>query len=280
MKSLTSSTESSFPDKPRRGKIQPLSIVSNQQIANNIWEMVIQWDDSPVQPGSFLEIIPNGNNAFTLRRPISITDVNSSDSGQSSLTMLYRVVGSGTVALSKLVSGEKLNVLGPLGHGFPLPKGSPGNQLLIGGGIGIPPLYYLAKILHGQGHKLYFQLGLKSKTEQFWADKFTSLGAVDWATDDGSFGLKGNVSKLPSPILDGSNALPFQTVYSCGPLPMLRWVKEKWSETIPTYCSFEERMACGVGACYGCAGGLGEKHNKPWRVCKDGPVFLANEVTL
>ncbi|OKL50525.1 dihydroorotate dehydrogenase electron transfer subunit [Boudabousia marimammalium] len=257
-----------------------LPVVSNRQIADSIWELVFTWNGSPVPPGTFVMVKPALAKDLPLGRPISVADM--ADDG-STLTIIYRVVGVGTAALSQLTPGTEVTVLGPLGQGFPLQiEGAEGDSadsrraLLVGGGVGIPPLYLLGRRLKELGWELSFQLGLRGEHEIFWADKYADLGTVHWATDDGSAGTHGTVAQI---VLPETEAHP-DAVHACGPLPMLRHVKERWMDTCPTFVSVEQRMACGVGACYACVIPNPQDPEHQHRICYDGPVFAAAEVTL
>jgi NAD(P)H-flavin reductase len=206
-----------------------------------------------------------------LPRPISICEI---DKENKQLRVVYRVTGenTGTEQFSKLVSGDEIEILGPLGNGFPLKEKK---AFLIGGGIGIPPMLELAKQLDAEK-----QIVVGYRDELFLTEELSENGEVYVATEDGSAGTKGNV-------LDAirENGLTADIIYACGPTPMLRALKTYAEENnIECYISMEERMACGIGACLACVCKSKEKdhhtnvHNK--RICKDGPVFLATEVDL
>ena len=193
--------------------------------------------------------------------------------------MVYRVAGAGTEEFSHLKAGDTIDVLGPLGNGFTLREGK--KAFLIGGGIGIPPMLELAKELSLVTGRENIQAVLGYRDSQmFLKEEFEQYGPVYVATEDGSFGTKGNV-------LDAirENALDAQVIYACGPTPMLRALKAYAKEQgMECWLSLEEKMACGVGACLACVcrskevDGHSHVHNK--RVCKDGPVFLADEIEL
>ena len=267
---------------------------SNRQIADSIWEMVIIWDGRVVPPGTFVMVQPASMTSMPLGRPISVADV--AEDG-STLTIIYRVVGTGTAALTKVTAGGRVTVLGPLGKGFPV--GSPAHSqpedadcatvdasgtasaerphaLLIGGGVGIPPLYLLGRTLVSQGWQVTFHLGVRGAHEVFWHDRFSALGQVCFATDDGTAGVHGTVAQIGFPA-----DAPFPSaVHACGPLPMLRYVQNHWGPICPTYVSVEQRMACGVGACYACVIPDAQNPDHQHRICYDGPVFAAEEVVL
>lgn len=205
-----------------------------------------------------------------LPRPISICEIDKED---KSLHLVYRVAGKGTEEFSQMQTGMHLDVLGPLGNGFPLKKKK---AFLIGGGIGIPPILELAKQLDCEKQIV---LGYRN-SDMFLLDDFKKQGKVYVATEDGSYGVQGNV-------LDAirENGLDAEIIYACGPTPMLRALKAYAAENkIECWISMEEKMACGIGACLACVCKSKEVdahtnvHNK--RVCKEGPVFAAEEVEL
>ncbi len=220
-------------------------------------------------PGQFVSLYCNQGDKL-LPRPISLCEI---DGDKGLLRLVYRVVGAGTKEFSQYQEGDTVEVLGPLGNGFPL-EGK--NPILIGGGIGIPPMLQLMKQLSGDATVV---LGYRDDN-LFLKGEFEKYGTVVIATDDGSVGTKGTV-------IDAMKACDVtgDVIYSCGPTPMLRGVKAFGLEKeIPTYISMEEKMACGVGACLACVCQSSEvdHHSKVnnKRVCKDGPVFLSTEVEL
>ena len=233
-------------------------IVSNRQLTANVFEMVLESpNDAGLRPGQFVDIKIDG---FYLRRPISVCDADG-----SSFKLIYKTVGRGTDRLSSMSAGEKLDVLLGLGNGYELEK-SGDAPLLLGGGVGVPPLYYLARMLKKQGKDVHVVLGFNSADEIFYENEFKELGCnVAVTTADGSYGIKGFVT----------DALPenYSHVYTCGPEPMLKAVY-KSTNTSGQY-SFEERMGCGFGACMGCSCKTitGFK-----RICKDGPVLFKEEI--
>ena len=196
-----------------------------------------------------------------LRRPISVNDW-----GENSLTLIYKVVGHGTEQMAQLPAGTRLDVLTGLGNGYNTTV-SGDHPVLVGGGVGVPPLYGLCKALLAQGKHPAVVLGFNKASEIFLADEFRDLGvAVHIATADGSVGTQGFVT-------DVLKALPYSYFYACGPLPMFK-AMEKVVSTAGQY-SMEERMGCGFGACMGCS--IQTKSGAK-RVCKDGPVFPREEV--
>lgn len=241
-------------------KQEIFEIVSNIKIAENIYEMVLSGDTAEItKPGQFINIKLEG---FFLRRPISVCDFN-----EKTITIIYKVVGNGTEFMAELVSGDKLDVLVGLGNGFDTTK-SGDSPVLIGGGVGVPPMYNLCKKLVNEGKKVSVILGFNTKTEIFYEDKFKDLGAkVYVATADGTYGTKGFVT-------DVLKDLEYSYFYTCGPLPMFKAI-ESIVKTSGQY-SFEERMGCGFGACMGCSC---KTKYKNIRICKDGPV-LEREVIV
>ncbi len=235
-------------------------IISNECIAADIYKMVLSGDTSEfTKPGQFLNVKLEG---FYLRRPISVCDWD-----ETTVTIIYKVVGNGTLCMSKLKSGEKLDILTGLGNGFDTSK-SGQNPVLIGGGVGVPPMYNLCKTLINEGKKVTVILGFNSKQDVFYEDEFTSLGATVFvATADGSYGTKGFVTDVLCDI-------DYSYFYTCGPMPMFKAI-ESIAKTSGQY-SFEERMGCGFGACMGCS--CKTKYGNI-RICKEGPV-LEREVVI
>ena len=236
-----------------------LTIVENEPIARDVRRMTLCGNTEPVRPGQFVNLRLPG---FYLRRPISICDAR-----EDRLTLIYKIVGEGTAAMSALSAGDTLQVLVGLGNGYDLSLA--GDQpLLLGGGVGVPPLYLLARKLRDAGKDVQVVLGFNAADDVFYPDAFAALGCrVAVTTADGSFGRKGFVT----------DALPdaYSYFYTCGPLPMLRAVCAK-TETDGDV-SLEERMGCGFGACMGCSI---QTKNGSKRVCKDGPVFKKSELML
>lgn len=232
-------------------------IVSNTPLTNDVYKMVLFGDTSDItRPGQFVNIALDG---LYLRRPISVCDCD-----DKTLTIIYKVVGSGTEQMSKLQSGE-LDILSGLGNGYDTSVCGD-KPLLIGGGVGVPPLYKLAKTLIKDGKNVSVILGFNKSDEIFYENEFSSLGAnVTVTTVDGSVGVKGFVT----------DALPseYSYVYTCGPEPMLKAVYNK-IQTSGQF-SFEERMGCGFGACMGCS--CKTKYGNK-RICKDGPVLTKEEI--
>ncbi len=237
------------------------SILSNEPLTRDVYRMVLEGDSQWItRPGQFVNIELEG---FYLRRPISI-----SDWSENTITIIYKVVGRGTQVMSQMGVGVKLDILTGLGNGFN-PDAECQKPLLVGGGVGVPPLYRLAKELIAKGRKVSVVLGFNKADEVFYADEFKALGAdVYVSTADGSMGVKGFVTDA---IREAN--IDFDYFYSCGPLPMLKALCgccEQDGEL-----SFEERMGCGFGACMGCSCKTltGNK-----RICKDGPVMKRGEI--
>ncbi len=214
--------------------------------------------------GQFLEI--RTGNAPLLRKPISLFSVE-----DSRVSILYQVKGEGTRNLMAMKAGDPLDAIGPLGRGFTLKKG--GRHLLVGGGIGIAPLYQLGKSLKDLGGEVEFLLGFSCAAGSYGIDLFQEIGPVQIATIDGSLGKKGTVAVL----LENEDLSSTDTIYSCGPEPMLRYV-QGFGELVDTELSLEAYMGCGLGACLSCV--CKTQEGDYARVCKDGPVFNAKEVDL
>ncbi|NWO15209.1 dihydroorotate dehydrogenase electron transfer subunit [Virgibacillus sp.] len=248
---------------------QLLKIKSKQTVALDTVEMVLENKavSQIAVPGQFLHLHVDGH---MLRRPISIADA---DPSVHTVTILFKILGEGTRKLSTYQIGDVIDVLGPNGNGFPLVNATKNSVLIVGGGIGVPPLYYLAKKLTESGVTITAVLGFQSKEHVFYEGKFQELGKTIVVTNDGSYGETGFVTDI------SKEALPsIDEYYSCGPLPMLQAVKECWNN-IPGYLSLEERMGCGVGACFACVIPT-DDHGGYKKICQDGPVFSAEEVQL
>lgn len=234
------------------------SIVENISLTKDVYRMLLEGDISSITaPGQFVNIQLDG---LYLRRPISVCDAEN-----GVLTIIYKVVGVGTEQMSKMQSG-KLDILTGLGNGYDLSK-SGDKPLLIGGGVGVPPLYMLAKKLVALGKKPTVIMGFNNDKEIFYKDEFEKLGCkVIVTTVDGSFGIKGFVTNA----MDG---LDYSYIYTCGPEPMLKAVYN--AASTDGQFSFEERMGCGFGACMGCSCKTlyGNK-----RICRDGPVLVKEEI--
>ena len=233
-------------------------IVENIPLTDCVYKMTLKGDTSAITaPGQFVNILLDG---LFLRRPISVCDVNG-----DLLTIIYKVVGKGTEQMSRMQSGL-LDVLTGLGNGYDLTKAGE-CPVLLGGGVGVPPMYLLCRKLIEQGKKVTVILGFNTAKEVFYADQFLSLGAdVIVTTVDGSFGQKGFVT-------DALQNLSYSYFYTCGPEPMLKAVY-KASKT-SGQMSFEKRMGCGFGACMGCSCKTITGYK---RICKEGPVMEKEEI--
>ena len=233
-------------------------ILSNTPLTSTIYKMVLQGDTSAITaPGQFVNIQLSGR---FLRRPISVCDYDG-----STLTILYKVVGGGTAQMAAMEEGQTLDILTGLGNGYDLSV-SGAHPVLLGGGVGVPPLYRLAKELIAQEKTVSVVLGFNTASEVFYADEFRALGCdVTVTTVDGSYGTKGFVT----------DALPenYTYFYTCGPEPMLKAVYR--AALTSGQMSFEERMGCGFGACMGCSCKTLTGYK---RICKDGPVMRKEEI--
>ena len=237
------------------------TIKQNHPLTADVWRMVLAGDTQWItRPGQFVNIELEG---LYLRRPISINDWD-----EETITIIYKVVGRGTEQMSHMQAGEQLDVLTGLGNGFDTDVECQ-KPLLVGGGVGVPPLYRLAKELIARGRKVSVVLGFNTSKEVFYAEEFRALGVdVYVSTADGSLGTKGFVTDAIR-----ENGIDFDYFYSCGPLPMLKALCD--CTDVKGELSFEERMGCGFGACMGCSCKTltGNK-----RICKEGPVMKREEI--
>lgn len=235
-------------------------IKTNEQIAKNVYRMQLCGDTTGILPGQFVNIRVEGQ---FLRRPISVCNVEQPlNNATQLLTIIYKVVGVGTEAMSRLPIGTQLDVLTVLGNGYDLSKAGD-KPLLVGGGVGVPPMYMLARQLREAGKAVRVILGFNTKNEVFYEEEFRALGCdVTVTTVDGSHGVKGFVTNA----LDGQQSY----YYTCGPLPMIKALLQAAGTNGEV--SMEERMGCGFGACMGCTI---QTTQGPKRVCKEGPVFPA-----
>ncbi len=249
------------------------NILSQERIASDVYSMWLEVGRMAAEaaPGQFVSVYCEDKSRL-LPRPISICEI---DRERLAIRLVYRVVGKGTEEFAGKTAGCQLDVMGPLGNGFPLERGKGKKVFLIGGGIGIPPMLQLAKELDAEK-----QIVAGYRDELFLTEDLKNCGELFLATEDGSAGVKGNV--LDAIAKSGITA---DVIYACGPTPMLRALKTYAGENrIECWLSLEERMACGIGACLACVCRSKEVdehshvHNK--RICKDGPVFLATEVEL
>ena len=249
---------------------------SQKCISENIFDMWIETSLArEAKAGQFISVYPK-NQSTLLPRPISICEA---DVENERLRIVYRVVGKGTDEFSKYQAGESISILGTLGNGFPLEAAKDKRVVLMGGGIGVPPMLETAKRLQGVAKQVVIVMGYRN-SDNFLIEDFKKYGSVYIATEDGSVGTKGNV-------LDAMREKEIDTdvIFACGPMPMLRAIKGYASEKqIQAYISLEERMACGVGACLGCVVKTKQidhhSHVNNARICTDGPVYLADDVEI
>lgn len=249
-----------------------VTIISSECIGKDIYSLWIESKDmaANAKPGQFLDLYVTDTGKL-LPRPISICEINYK---LGHIRMVYRVTGAntGTELISQMNVGDSLQVVGPLGNGFPLINKK---AILIGGGIGVPPMLELAKQLDCEK-----QIVVGYREDLFLLEELEAQGKVYIATEDGSAGAKGNVIDAMK-----ENSLDAEVIFACGPTPMLRAIKEFALErNIECFISLEERMACGIGACLACVCKTVELNpvynTNTTRICKDGPVFLSTEVEL
>ena len=237
------------------------TILSNEPLTSAVYRMVLEGDTQYItRSGQFINIELEGK---FLRRPISVSDYD-----DKSVTIIYKVVGRGTEQMKGMVAGQKLDILTGLGNGFNTENSGP-RPLLVGGGVGVPPMYNLCKRLLSEGKRPVVIIGFNTKKEVFYYEEFKALGVdVYCSTADGSFGSKGFVTDVIR-----NEGLEFDYLYTCGPLPMLKALYD--ATTVDGEYSFEERMGCGFGACMGCT--CKTKYGNK-RICKDGPVLKREEI--
>ena len=259
-------------------KVKVTALVSAQeQLAADVFSMWINVPEiaSQAVPGQFVDVYTKDGSRL-LPRPISLCQV---DREGGRIRLVYRIAGAGTKEFSGYQAGDSIAVLGPLGNGFPLKQGK--KAFLIGGGIGVPPMLQLAKELCDLNGRENVQAVLGYRDSQmFLKEEFEQSAVTYAATEDGSAGTRGNVLNAIE-----ENGLDAQVIYACGPTPMLRAIKAyAAARDIQCWLSLEEKMACGIGACLACVCRSKEVdehsqvHNK--RICKDGPVFLADDIEL
>lgn len=243
-----------------------MKIISHKELIPHVYELIIEGDAARFikEPGQFVNIRLSDTQTPYLRRPMSICDYD-----EQHIKMIYKVVGQGTKLLSTKRIGDTLDVLTGLGHGFSERDGQ--KALVIGGGLGVPPMYKLVKQLLSEGVEVQVVLGFNSQSDVFYNQEFASLCPTEIATMDGSLGIKGTV-------IDAIEAkgLTFDHYYACGPLPMLNALVKKYPKH--GYLSYEARMGCGFGACMGCS--MKVKGAPYKRVCVEGPVFTSEEVIV
>lgn len=258
-------------------KKETAKVLQQTCIAPGIYDMWIETTIAKdAKPGQFINIYPEDKSTI-LPRPISICEAEPAD---NKLRVVYRVAGKGTNEFSGYQSGKDVAVLGTLGNGFPVEKAKGKKCFLMGGGIGIPPMVQLAKTLHEQGDcEVNIIVGYRD-ANMFLNDQLAQYGNLYIATEDGSVGSKGNVMNAIE-----ENGLKADVIFACGPMPMLRAIKQfAEANQMEAYISLEERMACGVGACLGCVCKTTKvdhhSHVNNARICTDGPVFEAKEVDI
>lgn len=249
------------------------TVISQECIAKDIYSMWISTKAiaREAKPGQFVSVYTKDASRL-LPRPISLCEI---DREKDALRIVYRIAGDGTREFSRLRAGDTIDILGPLGNGFPLEEAKGKRVMLMGGGIGIPPMLETAKAI--QGEKIIVS---GYRDELFLTEELNAAGQLYLATEDGSAGTKGNVLDAVK-----ANRLEADLIFACGPTPMLRAIKAyALDKGIPCWVSMEEKMACGIGTCLACVckstevDGHSQVHNK--RICKDGPVFLSTEVEL
>ena len=243
-----------------------MTIVSKRQLTQDVFEMVLEGDAARfiTTPGQFINIKINDSMQPYLRRPMSICDYD-----DDHITIIFRVVGEGTKILSQKTIGDQLDCLTGLGNGFVDLNAH--SAVVIGGGLGVPPMYKLAKALLSKGVKVTAVLGFNDADAIFYQKEFEALCPTFIATIDGSVGVKGTVID----VLEKQN-IKFDTYYTCGPEKMLDALVMKYPDC--GYLSFEARMGCGFGACMGCSCQVKTKPYK--RICVEGPVLHSSEVIV
>ena len=235
------------------------TILSNEALTDCVYKMVLSGDTTAITAaGQFVNIKLDG---LFLRRPISVCDYD-----DQTLTIVYKVVGKGTEVMSKMTPGQELDILTGLGNGYDLSTAGE-KPVLLGGGVGVPPMYNLAKKLIADGKKVSVILGFNTKSEIFYEEEFKNLGCdVTVTTVDGSYGIKGFVTTA-------LENMDYSYFYTCGPEPMLKAVHK--ASVTSGQMSFEERMGCGFGACMGCSCKTLTGYK---RICKEGPVMRKEEI--
>lgn len=244
-----------------------MKVIATEKIAKDTIEMRLEDDyiTQHAKPGQFIYIaLPN----FTLRRPISIATI---DKEKRELTILFKILGKGTRELSMVDSGLTLDCIGPNGNGFSIEPETTKKALLIGGGIGVPPLHNLGRSLKAEGIEVTSILGFQTESHVFYENEFNKFGETVIVTDDGSYGKKGFVTNFIPPQAS------FDTYYACGPTGMLQAVIQKLEDK-RGFVSLEERMGCGIGACSACV--VEASTTGYLKVCHDGPVFSREEIIL
>ena len=246
-----------------------LIVTEKRRLAHQVFELSFRFDEAhDFTPGQFLHVRTH-DASHVLRRPISIAKW---DSHHLTGSMVIRDQGEGTHDILNTKQGQSLDALGPLGKGFPIDfLGNQSQALLIGGGVGVPALLECAKALHAKNIQVIVALGFQSQDNVFYVEEFKRYGEVRLATLDGSVGSQGTVETLLSDLKPDA-------IYACGPIGLAKFVQTHYKHHPHVYLSLEERMACGVGACAGCT--VSKSTHGNFKVCSDGPVFNAQEVSL
>lgn len=272
----------------RRSRVgqEMLQVLENIEIAHRIFKMTLQGQlvSKMTEPGQFIHIKCGADIHPILRRPISICDV---DLDKKQLIIIYRVEGEGTKLLAERVPGTTVDTLGPMGRGFPIEQRQKGDKVvLVGGGVGVPPLYYLSQHLLHKGLQVTHVLGFQSEKDIFLEKEFSELGPTFISTVDGSAGKQGFVTD----VLDQWQDERWDALYTCGPTPMLKalgvrfekyaLLADNQSKLMDVYLSLEERMGCGIGACFACVYHIEGSETGYKKSCSDGPVFKLGEVLL
>jgi dihydroorotate dehydrogenase electron transfer subunit len=252
-----------------------MTVISHEQIALNIFELVLEGKlvNEIKAPGQFVHVKTGTGIDPLLRRPISIA---AHSKVKQTMTLIYRAEGKGTKLLSLVRTGETVDILGPLGNGFTVEQGENKTALLVGGGIGVPPLYGLSESLSEKGWVVKHILGFQDRSVSFYEERFQELGETFIATVDGSLGTKGFVTDVIR-----HESLYFDEYFSCGPTPMLKALEANLAAK-KGFISLEERMGCGIGACFAC---VCRRQDDPEgssyvKICSDGPVFPSGVVQL
>ncbi|HEL9635124.1 TPA: dihydroorotate dehydrogenase electron transfer subunit [Streptococcus suis] len=253
---------------------EQMLLVEQVQLAPRIFAMTLQGEMvQDMKMGQFVHIrVPD--DSMLLRRPISISEI---DKVNSQCRLIYRVEGQGTEVFSEMAVGQHLDVMGPLGKGFEVDFLTAGDHILIiGGGIGVPPLVEVAKQAAKRGAKVTSVIGFATKEAVILEEELAQFGQVYVTTDDGSYGQKGTVASVVEQLTDG-----YAAIYSCGAPAMMNYVDQRFQDHPHAYISLEARMACGMGACYACV--VKPKQGQEYenkRVCKEGPVFATGSLIL
>ncbi|ONK27271.1 dihydroorotate dehydrogenase electron transfer subunit [Streptococcus azizii] len=251
-----------------------MTVVRQDCLAPNIFSLILKGEMvREMKPGQFLHLkVPD--KSMVLRRPISISEI---DGEKGEVRLIYRIEGQGTALFSHLQIGDRVDVMGPLGNGFSLDHLAVGQTiLLIGGGIGVPPLVELAKQAYQRGVQVVSVIGFADRQAVILEEELQRYGQVFVTTDNGSYAQKGNVSTVVDRLSES-----FDAVYACGAPAMMNYVDQHFKDHPHAYLSLEARMACAMGACYACVvrpKGRQEHENK--RVCKEGPVFATGSLVL